>query len=187
MVEADWILAIASIALVGATGALVYATWRLAAFTRAFSKATEEVARTDARRTRMEHRRARLESARERVVLGEAFIRMKPKDWLPSLESGGFPEDEARKIRALALLIDYEKAANIPKLTMDGILSIVDRSGLGTRYRDTPAKNFVENFELIQERIVGGISMWRQEVVDMLAEERAEESVARDVRPKSGT
>jgi hypothetical protein len=114
MVEADWVLAIGSITLVGATLGLVYATLRLSSYTSALSSATQEVARIDERRTRLEQRRARLETARERVVLGEAFIRMRRQDWLVPLERGSFPEKEAREIRELALLIDYEKS-QVPK------------------------------------------------------------------------
>src|SRR2546425_1455911 len=91
MTDAEWVLAIGSIALVGATLGLVYATLRLSSFTKALSSATQEAARIDERRTRMEQRRARLQTARRRVALGEELIRMHRTDWLVSASGRFFP------------------------------------------------------------------------------------------------
>lgn len=99
---------------------------------------------------------------------------MRRQDWLVPLEGGSFPEKEAREIRELALLIDYEKS-QVPKTVMDGILGVLDISNLGTSIGGVPAKNFVDNFRRVQEQIAGDLLKWREEAVYLLAEERNEE------------
>ena len=173
MTDAEWVLAIGSIALVGATLGLVYATLRLSSFTKALSSATQEVARIDERRTRMEQRRARLEMARRRIALGEELIRMHRTDWLVPLQGGSFPEAEARVIRELAILVEYEKS-QVSKTEMDGILHVLDISNLGTALDALPAQNFLDNFRRVQEQIAGDLQRWRQEVVNLFVEDRRE-------------
>lgn len=152
---AEWVLAVA-------TSVLAWATWNL-------FRATRQLEKIEATRERRENRQRKFARVDRKIKLAEQIVRVDPDVVRQSIVGGHVPNPEAQYIREIVSLVEYGKD-QVRREDVDRLLLAFDNVSRGGHYTDDSAKDVIEAYKRVQERLGWDFARCHQELLD-LAEE----------------